>query len=213
MTEETRLVIGSVLVFSLLAVASWKFYKPISVMFGGWAVIIASAAVGALRSEYACLFSGALMCGAVLIFSVQSGFGMPFAGKETRARYVLVYADWEHNKLYDSSHHEYVNGLRHNGREVVQDEMMRGREIGRAFELVHPHVWKHRPGSDLEFYEAKVDFVRKVMTVTYFDNAEKSRRLDKHSSDGFNSAAFCTAFNHAPLVTKTFSLTEANLKA
>ena len=212
MTEETRLVIGSLVVFSVLAVASWNFFKPFTVMFGGWAVLIAASAVGALRVETSCLFSGVLFFGAFGIFSIQAGFEMPCFGKHTRARYVFVYADWDHNKLYNSSHHEFTNGIRHNGRDVVQDETMNGREIGRAFELVHPHVWKFRPGYDLEFYEAKVDFSRREMTVTYFDNAEKSRQLDKHSSDNFNGAAFCTAFNPAPLVNKTFKLTEADLK-
>jgi len=212
MTEEIRLIIGSLAVFSLLSVSSWKFYKPLSMMFGGWAVLIAAAAVGALCVETSCLFSGVLLFGAFGIFAIQTGFVMPGFGKHTRARYVFVYADWDHNKLYNSSHHEFTNGIRHNGREVVQDETMNGREIGRAFELVHPHVWKYGEGADLEFYEARVDFRRKTLTVEYLDNAEKRRQLAAADRGQFSSEAFCIAFNPPPIVTKTFKLTDADLK-
>jgi len=212
LTETQQAAIAGPVIFSVLAVLFWNAYKSLSVMFGGWAVLTVLTAVGVMQPETACLYSAALFGGVMLIAAVGSGFGIPYSRKDTREKYVEVYADWEHNRLYDSSHHTYTNGIGHNGREVIQDESLMGSEIGRAFELAHPHVWKHPAGADLEFYSAKVDFRRREMTIDYLDNAEKRRQLSAAERGGI-SEAFCVAFNPPPIVTKRIKLTEADLRA
>ena len=212
LSETQQAAIAGPVIFAALTVLFWNFYKPLSAMFGGWAVLTVLVSVGVMQPEYACLYSGLLFCGVVLLGSFQAGFVLPGWEKNTREKYVIVCADWEHKKLYDYSHHEFTTDLKHNGRYVIQDETLNGREIGRAFELVHPHVWKYGEGADLEFYEARVDFRRKTLTVEYLDNAEKRRQLAAADRGQFSSEAFCIAFNPPPIVTKTFKLTDADLK-
>ena len=212
LSETQQAVIAGPVIFAVLTVFFWTFYKPLSVMFGVWTALTVLSEVGVMQPEYACLYSGLAFCAVALLGSFKFGLTLPGWEKETRERYVVVCADWERNKLYDYSHHEFTTDLKHNGRLVIQDETLNGREIGRAFELVHPHVWKYPEGADLEFYEAKVDFRRKTLTVEYFDNAEKRRQLAAADRGGFSSEAFCIAFNPPPIVTKTIKLTDADLK-
>ena len=111
LSETQQAAIVGPLMFAVLTVVFWNFFRPLSVMFGGWAALTILAEVGVMQPEYACLYSGLLFCAVVLLGSFKFGFTFPGWEKETRERYVVVCADWEHKKLYDYSHHEFTTDL------------------------------------------------------------------------------------------------------